>query len=81
MKSNKDKYKVLQNRKEKTDAQAYNGDNWLGSDTVEKLGVTVNHKLSMNQQCHAVFKIANAIWDCINKTTVHKPQEATVLLA
>ena len=44
------------------------GDTWLSKTTSKKdLGIVVDHKLNMSQQCDVATKKANAILGCINR--------------
>ena len=57
------------------------GDTWLSKTTREKdLGIVVNHKLNMSQQCNVATKKANAILGCINRSIVSKSCEVLVSL-
>uniref|UniRef100_A0A8D0HGC8 Cadherin domain-containing protein n=1 Tax=Sphenodon punctatus TaxID=8508 RepID=A0A8D0HGC8_SPHPU len=70
---NRDKCKVLHLGKKNQMYKYSPGDTWLGSSTCEKdLGVVVDHKLNMSQQCDAAAKRANAILGCINRSVVSK---------
>ena len=49
------------------------GDTWLSNTTKEKdLGIVVDHKLNMSQQCDAAAKKGNDILGCINKSITSK---------
>lgn len=57
------------------------GEAWLGSRIHGRdLGVLVNHKLSMCQQCDTAAKNAKAILGCINHSTESRSQEVIVPL-
>ena len=81
MKFNRDKCQVLHLGKRN---QLYNykiGDNWLSKTTSKKdLGIVVDHKLNMSQQCDVATKKANAILGCINRSIVSKSCKVLVPL-
>uniref|UniRef100_A0A670KJT9 Reverse transcriptase domain-containing protein n=1 Tax=Podarcis muralis TaxID=64176 RepID=A0A670KJT9_PODMU len=81
MNFNREKCKVLHLGK-KNERQKYKmGDTWLESSTCEKdLGVLVDHKLDMSQQCDAAAKKANAILGCINRSIASRSREVIVPL-
>lgn len=55
--------------------------NWLNSSIAGKdLGIIVDHKLYMSQQCNTVPKKTNVIQRCINKKVIYKTQEVVILL-
>ena len=68
MNFNKDKCKVLHLEKHNPGVQNRLGSTWLGTSSVERdLGVLVDNKLNMSDQCAAVAKKANRMLGCINK--------------
>ena len=55
------------------------GDTWCNNTTSEKdLGIVVEQKLNMSQQCDAATKKANAILGHINRSVVSKSHEVLV---
>ncbi|GAB0204113.1 mitochondrial enolase superfamily member 1 [Grus japonensis] len=68
MKFNKDKCKVLHLGKHNPGVKHRLGSTWLESSSVERdLGVPVDSKLKVSEQCALVAKKANRMLDCINK--------------
>ena len=79
MKFNRDKCKVLHLGKRNQLHSYKMGDTWLSKTTSEKdLGIVVDHKLNMSQQCDVDTKKANAILGCINRSIVSRSHEVLV---
>uniref|UniRef100_A0A803T7N4 Reverse transcriptase domain-containing protein n=1 Tax=Anolis carolinensis TaxID=28377 RepID=A0A803T7N4_ANOCA len=81
MKFNRDKCKILHFGR-KNGMQRYRmGDTWLDSSTCEKdLGILVDNKLNMSQQCDAAAKKANGILACINRGIASRSREVMLPL-
>ncbi|GAB0190169.1 mitochondrial enolase superfamily member 1 [Grus japonensis] len=81
MKFNKGKCRVLHLGKNTTGYQYRLGVDLLGNSTVEKnLGVLVDNKLSMSQQCALVAKKANGTLECIKKSVASRSREVILPL-
>ncbi|GAB0203289.1 mitochondrial enolase superfamily member 1 [Grus japonensis] len=81
MKFNKGKFRVLHLGKNNPKHQYRSGVDLLGSSSVEKdLGVLVDNKLSMSQQCALVAKKVNGILGCIQKSVASRLREVILPL-
>ncbi|GAB0176891.1 hypothetical protein GRJ2_000154300 [Grus japonensis] len=82
MKFNKDKCKVLHLGKHNPGVQHRLGSTWLESSSVERdLGVLVDSKLNMSEQCAAAAKKARPrMLGCINKDITSRDKEVIILL-
>jgi len=82
MKFSKDKCKVWHLRKHNPGVQHRLGYTLLGSCFVESdLGVLVDNKLNVNEQCAAVAKQANWMLGCINKGITSRGKEVMIPLS
>ncbi|KAK4823664.1 hypothetical protein QYF61_005016 [Mycteria americana] len=81
MKFNKSKCKVLHPGKHNPGVQHRLGSTWLGSSSVERnLGVLVDNKLNMSEQCAAVAKKANRMLGCLIKGMTSRDKEVIIPL-
>ena len=69
MKFNREKCKVLHLRKRNQLHSYKMGYTWLSKTTSKKnLGIVIDHKLNMSQQCDVATKKANDILGCIHRS-------------
>ena len=81
MKFNKDKCKVLHSGWNNPLHRDRPGADWLGSSSAEKdLGVTVDNKLNMRQQCAVVARKVNSILGCIGRSVASRLREVILPL-
>lgn len=81
MSFNREKCKVVHLGRKNVGHTYRMGDSWLGSSTSEKdLGVVIDNKLNMSQQCETAARRANAVLGCIRKSIISKTREVIIPL-
>ncbi|CAM5133511.1 unnamed protein product, partial [Natator depressus] len=81
MRFKKDKCRVLHLGRKNPMHRYRLGTEWLGSSSAEKdLGITVDRKLDMSQQCALVSKKANGILGCIGRGIASRSRDVIVPL-
>ena len=80
MNVNREKCKVLHLGNRNVMHKYRMGDTWLNSSICERdLGVLVDNKLNMSQQCDMAAKKANAILRCISRSIEFRAREVIPL--
>ncbi len=80
MRFNKDKCGVLHLGRNNCMNQYRLGDDLLEMNSAEDLGVLVDNRLAMSQQCALVAKKANVILGCISKSMASRSREVILPL-